>query len=161
MYLEPVYKTYYQSPIGIIEIVCTDKNILSVNFIDDINSYINTYENSCIAYAEECIKQLHEYFAGKRKNFTLDIKLNGTDFQKKVWSALTEIPYGETVSYGKIAEKIGNKKAARAVGNANNRNPISIIVPCHRVIGSDGNLTGYGGGLWRKKWLLEHEKSNR
>lgn len=110
-----------------------------------------------IKHVNECIKQLDEYFSGERKIFHIDVILKGTEFQRKVWNALKDIPYGVTVSYAVIAEKIGNKKAVRAVGNANNKNPMSIIIPCHRVIGSDGSLTGYGGGLWRKKWLLEHE----
>jgi methylated-DNA-[protein]-cysteine S-methyltransferase len=103
------------------------------------------------------VQQLKDYFAGDRKSF--DFKLNpaGTDFQKKVWEALLEIPFGKTMSYQELSVKLGDVKAIRAVAAANGRNPLWIVVPCHRVIGSDGSLTGYAGGLWRKKWLLEHE----
>jgi methylated-DNA-[protein]-cysteine S-methyltransferase len=101
--------------------------------------------------------QLEQYFAGVRRDFDLPLSLAGTPFQREVWHALTEIPYGETVSYGELARRIGNPRGSRAVGRANNRNPVSIVVPCHRVIGADGSLTGYGGGLERKRWLLAHE----
>ncbi len=102
-------------------------------------------------------KQLEEYFAGERREFVLPVRLHGTDFQRRVWSALCAIPYGTTWSYGELAARIGSPKASRAVGLANGRNPVSILVPCHRVIGADGSLTGYGGGLERKRWLLAHE----
>jgi O-6-methylguanine DNA methyltransferase len=102
-------------------------------------------------------EQLDQYFAGARRRFDLPLDLPGTPFQQRVWQALSEIPFGETLSYGQLAARIGKPGAARAVGLANNRNPISIIVPCHRVIGADGSLTGYGGGLDRKRWLLAHE----
>ena len=105
----------------------------------------------------EAVRQLAEYFAGNRRVFDLPLRLNGTEFQQRVWRALTEIPYGETWSYGELAKRIGNPNASRAVGLANGRNPVSIVVPCHRVIGADGSLTGYGGGLQRKQWLLAHE----
>jgi methylated-DNA-[protein]-cysteine S-methyltransferase len=101
--------------------------------------------------------QLEEYFAGTRKSFGFKINPHGTDFQKKVWQALLEIPFGETTSYHKLSVQLGDVKAIRAVASANGKNPLWIVVPCHRVIGSDGSLTGYAGGLWRKKWLLEHE----
>jgi methylated-DNA-[protein]-cysteine S-methyltransferase len=101
--------------------------------------------------------QLDAYFAGERARFDVPLNAVGTDFQRRVWAALLEIPYGETISYGELARRIGNPNASRAVGLANGRNPISIIVPCHRVIGAKGDLTGYGGGLERKVWLLEHE----
>ena len=106
---------------------------------------------------DECEKELNEYFAGKRKVFTVPIKAEGTPFREKVWDALCQVPYGETASYLDIAVAIGNPKAVRAVGGANHNNPISIIIPCHRIIGSDGSLTGYGGGLSAKEWLLDFE----
>jgi len=109
---------------------------------------------------KKAARQFSEYFDGKRKNFDLPLSIRGTDFQMKVWKALQNIPYGKTVGYGEIAAKIGNPKACRAVGMANNRNPIAIIVPCHRVIGHDGSLTGYGGGLELKQHLLELEKNS-
>lgn len=104
--------------------------------------------------------ELREYFAGDRKVFTVPVHLSGTDFQMKVWAALQEIPYGETATYGEIAARIGSPKACRAVGTANHNNPISIVIPCHRVIGASGSLTGYGGGLPAKAYLLEWEKKN-
>jgi len=109
----------------------------------------------------EAARQLEEYFAGTRRDFDLPLHLQGTQFQQRVWRALTEIPYGATWSYGELAKRIGNPNASRAVGLANGRNPISILVPCHRVIGADGSLTGYGGGLQRKQWLLAHERASR
>lgn len=105
----------------------------------------------------ETARQLGEYFAGGRRDFDLPLRLHGTEFQFRVWSMLKEIPYGATWSYGELAKRIDNPNASRAVGLANGRNPISILVPCHRVIGADGSLTGYGGGLERKQWLLAHE----
>lgn len=109
------------------------------------------------AALDEAVRQLREYFEGRRRTFALPLAPVGTPFQQRVWLALRDIPYGRTVSYGVIARSIGNPKGVRAVGLANGRNPISIIVPCHRVIGSDGTLTGYGGGIERKAWLLRHE----
>ncbi len=108
---------------------------------------------------EECVAQLDQYFKGTRKDFSLKLALEGTEFQQQVWRELSNIPYGQTASYLDIARAIGNEQAVRAVGAANGQNPISIIIPCHRVIGSDGKLTGYGGGLWRKEWLLTHERN--
>jgi len=148
------FKTYYRSEIGLIEIAGTEDGIHSVNFVEEKST--STPEiPSCL---KECVRQLDEYFKGKRKEFSLKMKLGGTDFQKKVWRELMRIPFGKTVSYKDIAEAIGKKEATRAVGMANNRNPIGIIIPCHRVIGSDGKLVGYGGGLWRKEWLINHER---
>ena len=106
---------------------------------------------------EEVVTQLDQYFKGKRTDFKFKINPKGTDFQKKVWEELLKIPFGKTASYQEITNKIGDPKAIRAVANANGKNPLWIVVPCHRVIGSDGSLTGYAGGLWRKKWLLDHE----
>lgn len=105
----------------------------------------------------EAVTQLQYYFGGSLKSFTFKLNPAGTDFQKKVWNALLEIPFGKTVSYHELSVKLGDVKAIRAVASANGKNPLWIVVPCHRVIGSDGSLTGYAGGLWRKKWLLEHE----
>jgi methylated-DNA-[protein]-cysteine S-methyltransferase len=105
----------------------------------------------------DTIRQLDEYFSGCRRTFDLPLRLHGTEFQQRVWNVLKEIPYGVTWSYGELAKRIDNPNASRAVGLANGRNPISILVPCHRVIGADGSLTGYGGGLARKQWLLAHE----
>ncbi|MCU0371019.1 MAG: methylated-DNA--[protein]-cysteine S-methyltransferase [Bacteroidales bacterium] len=106
------------------------------------------------------VKQLDEYFSRDRKTFDLPLDLHGTDFQRRVWNELLHIPYGKTVTYKELALKLGDIAAIRAVAAANGANPVSIIIPCHRVIGSDGSLTGYAGGLWRKKWLLEHESTD-
>ncbi|HEY6083038.1 MAG TPA: methylated-DNA--[protein]-cysteine S-methyltransferase, partial [Chitinophagaceae bacterium] len=107
---------------------------------------------------KECIQQLDDYFSGSRTVFELDMEQQGTSFQQKVWAELMNIPFGKTISYIELARRIGNEKSIRAVGTANGSNNICIMVPCHRVIGSNGKLVGYGGGLWRKQWLLEHEQ---
>lgn len=109
------------------------------------------------AELQEAVTQLNEYFDGNRSRFTFLLNPQGTDFQKKVWKALVEIPFGKTTSYQALSTQLGDVKAIRAVASANGKNPLWIVVPCHRVIGTDGSLTGYAGGLWRKKWLLEHE----
>jgi methylated-DNA-[protein]-cysteine S-methyltransferase len=150
-----IYKTFYDSKVGILEIEGTEKAITKVNFSD--KKKIKSDPN-LPPILKKCLKQLDEYFKGKRQNFSLELHLEGTDFQKKVWEQLQRIPYGETASYKDVAVAIGNEKAVRAVGGANGMNNIAIIIPCHRVIGADGNLVGFGGGLWRKVWLLNHEK---
>lgn len=144
---------YIDSPLGLIEIQSDKENIISLGFVKE-----KIYDEKLDSILIEAKKQLIEYFDGERKLFNLPIKLNGTDFQNKVWRGLTQIQYGLTHSYKDVAIGIGNENASRAVGNANNKNKIAIIVPCHRVVGSNGKLVGYEGGLWRKKWLLEHEK---
>lgn len=149
------YKAYYRSPLGVIEIVATERAIKSLYFIEPERRAAAAVDDS--PALAECVRQLDEYFAGELSEFELALDPNGTEFQKAVWQQLTTIPFGKTVSYLDIAKGLGNEKAVRAVGAANGQNPISIIIPCHRVIGSDGSLTGYGGGLWRKEWLLKHE----
>ncbi|HEY2679135.1 MAG TPA: methylated-DNA--[protein]-cysteine S-methyltransferase [Steroidobacteraceae bacterium] len=114
-------------------------------------------QNATLDPFPAAIRQLKEYFAGARRVFDLPLSLQGTDFQRRVWRELTKIPFGETWSYGQLAKRIDNPKGSRAVGLANGRNPIAIVVPCHRVIGADGSLTGFGGGIERKQWLLAHE----
>ena len=148
-----LFKTYYKSPIGAIEISGTKEGIVSVNFVEGRVRSDATIPRVITA----CRKQIDEYFRGKRKKFSLNLLLYGTDFQKSVWQQLLKVPHGKTASYGAIAKSIRSPNAFRAVGNANNKNPLAIVVPCHRIIGSNGNLIGYGGGLWRKLWLLEHE----
>lgn len=137
---------------GFIEIVLTDQAITGVNFVDD--KLQNETDSALMLTAKQ---QLEAYLSGQRKTFDLPLNSQGTEFQKKVWQALMNIPYGQVVSYQTIAEQVGSPKAVRAVGAANGKNPISIIVPCHRVIAKDGKLTGYSGGLARKKWLLAIE----
>ena len=143
---------YYKSPIGWIEIIGSEEAILSLKFIDEPHHEEKT--GPCVGRASV---QVSEYFQGARRTFDLPLVLCGTDFQRSVWRHLAQIPFGQITTYQDIAKAIGKPRAVRAVGAANGRNPISIIVPCHRVIGSDGSLTGYGGEIWRKEWLLKHE----
>ena len=143
---------YHESPIGLIEIGESDAGITSLYFVETQRG-----ELTGSPIITSAVQQLDEYFAGQRTRFDLPLDLQGTDFQKQVWTQLLTVPYGRTVSYQFIADAIGNPKAVRAVGAANGQNPISVIVPCHRIIGSNGQLVGYGGGLWRKEWLLKHE----
>ena len=147
----------YRSEIGPFEIVGTQQGILTISF----NREPAVMDRNLPACMTECLRQLDEYFNGRRRKFSLSLLLKGTDFQKAVWRQLKTIPFGQTASYGDVARAIGRPKAFRAVGNANNKNPIPLIIPCHRVIGSDGKLVGFGGGIWRKQWLLDHEKSLR
>lgn len=145
--------TYYKTPIGTAAIVGDELGIQSVSVLDeDIESSSEIPE-----FAKDCVQQLEEYFAGERVEFNLKLNPQGTDFQQSVWNELLTIPFGKTRTYLEQTKKIGDPKAIRAVASANGKNPIWIIIPCHRVIGSDGSLTGYAGGIWRKKWLLEHE----
>lgn len=154
--IEPMkkFKTYYNSKIGLLEITGTEDAVTGINFTDKKQAM----ERKVPEVLKECRNQLDEYFRGKRTDFTVKLSLEGTDFQKKVWKRLLKIPHGQTVSYREVALDIDNAKGVRAVGGATGRNNISIIVPCHRVIGSGGDLVGFGGGLWRKAWLLNHEK---
>jgi len=145
----------YEFPFGRLKIGYTEKAIRYVLFTDEKGS------GTPSELSELAALQLTEYFAGKRKSFDLPLEAEGTEFRKRVWAALTEIPYGETRSYKDIAEAIGKPRACRAVGGANNKNPISIIIPCHRVIGADGSLVGYGGGLEKKVMLLGLERKHR
>jgi len=144
--------SFYNSPIGTIEVKHSGSGISSLIFVDEVN--IVSKRDSVF---ENCFRQLTEYFEGSRTQFDIELDLQGTEFQKKVWKELLRIEYGRTNTYSDLARGIGNLKSIRAVGKANGSNPLSIIVPCHRVIGSDGSLTGYAGGLWRKQWLLDHE----
>ena len=146
--------TYYKSPIGILEIIGNDEGIQSVLFVDE-GAFEATEITSLVM--KKCIVQLEEYFLGNRKEFALALNIKATKFQEKVWRELLEIPFGKTRSYLQQSKAVGDVKAIRAVGTANGKNPIAIIIPCHRIIGSDGSLTGYAGGIHRKKWLLEHE----
>lgn len=153
--VEKIYTGYYRSPIGLIEIKGNEEGILSLFFIEEMECFDDVNE-----IITKCIHELDEYFKGDRKTFDINLIIKGTEFQNKVWNKLLLIPYGETASYRDIAIQIDNVKAVRAVGSANGKNAISIIIPCHRVIGANGTLTGYAGGVWRKDWLLEHEKAN-
>ena len=145
--------TYYKTPIGTAKIVGDANGIQAISVIDDA---IETSEKTPLCL-QDCVTQLQEYFAGTRTEFNLKLNPQGTAFQQKVWSELLNISFNKSSTYLKQTKKIGDPKAIRAVASANGKNPIWIIIPCHRVIGSDGSLTGYAGGIWRKKWLLEHE----
>lgn len=152
------YKVDYESPIGVIEIAGTHEAIYSILFSEKTEG-VNVFHAETPPVLVECYNQLDEYFKGYRHEFTFPYQLEGTSFQKTVWNALNKIPYSKTWTYKEIALSIENEKAVRAVGSANGKNKLSIVIPCHRVIGSNGTLTGYAGGLWRKEWLLQHEKS--
>lgn len=149
---ESLATSYMDTPVGLLEVRCTEGGLRSVNFIDE-----KQFEENSNKYNELTINQLTEYFEGKRKDFDLPFDLEGTDFQKRVWAELLKIPFGKTRSYMDQARALGDAKAIRAVASANGQNKIAIIIPCHRVIGSDGSLTGFAGGLHRKKWLLDFE----
>ena len=144
---------YIKLPLGVTKIIGDENGITTISVLD------GDYEVS-VTIPEvlmETVTQLYEYFEGKRVTFTFKMNPKGTEFQQKVWQSLLEIPFGKTVSYLDLSKKLGDIKAIRAVASANGKNPLWIVVPCHRVIGTNGSLTGYAGGLWRKKWLLEHE----
>ncbi|WP_115814871.1 methylated-DNA--[protein]-cysteine S-methyltransferase [Flavobacterium aquicola] len=143
---------YIKTPLGITTIIGDENGIavISVSNEGEISKEIPEI-------LQNAVSQLTDYFEGKRTSFDFKLNPKGTDFQQKVWKELLEIPYGKTLSYMDLSKKLGDIKAIRAVASANGKNPLWIVVPCHRVIGTDGSLTGYAGGLWRKKWLLEHE----
>ncbi len=154
-----MHKAYYQTPLGYAEITASDQAVFGVRLVDGLPKKTEKTSGAASAVLKQCISELDEYFSGGRKKFTVKLERNGTDFQKKVWRALEKISYGGTASYADIAEAVGSPKAVRAVGLANSKNPHWVIVPCHRVIGKNKKLVGYAGGLVRKKWLLDHEKS--
>lgn len=144
---------YYRSPIGITRIIAEDGFITSVSARDEDHEVLPVDD----PLLNEAIQQLDEYFAGRRKEFDLPLKQKGSDFQQEVWQQLCTIPFGKTISYGQQSRILNNPLGIRAIAATNGKNHLWIIVPCHRVIGSDGSLTGYAGGLWRKRWLLDHE----
>ena len=144
---------YIKTPLGTAEII-GDVNGVSAISILDVETEIS---NEIPDFLELSVKELNEYFDFKRTAFSFKLQPQGTAFQQKVWQELINIPFGKTVSYMDLSKKLGDIKAIRAVASANGKNPLWIVIPCHRVIGNDGSLTGYAGGLWRKKWLLEHE----
>ncbi len=149
-----IYFVRFKSPIGLIEIISTKHAIHALYFM----SSAKHQSEHVPAILVECLVQLEEYFSGRRKEFTINTEQSGTDFQKLVWKKISSIPFGKTVSYLEVARQVGDEKSVRAVGNANGKNKIPIIIPCHRVIGVNESLVGYAGGLWRKQWLLDHEK---
>lgn len=145
-----LYKGSLDSPVGPLTVSADDEAIVSIEFG-------SSNHNSSNALVHLCIKELQEYFEGKEKAFTVPYKLTGTDFQNKVWQALSDIPYGQSISYSALAINLGDIKCIRAAGTANGKNKLPIIIPCHRVIGKDGSLVGFSGGIEKKKWLLRHE----
>ena len=143
---------FINSPLGITKIVGDENGISVISVLSE-----GEVSKSIPKELKVAVAQLKEYFDGKRRDFDFKLNPKGTDFQQKVWQELLNIPYGKTMSYLELSKKLGDVKAIRAVASANGKNPLWIVIPCHRVIGTDGSLTGYAGGLWRKKWLLEHE----
>ncbi len=143
---------YFVTPIGMAKISGDENGIAAISILQN-----GELSSAIPEILQESITQINEYFDGKRSNFDIKINPKGTEFQRKIWNELLQIPFGRTMSYLDLSKKLGDVKAIRAVASANGKNPLWIVIPCHRVIGSDGSLTGYAGGLWRKKWLLEHE----
>lgn len=148
-----LFTSYHSSPLGVLKIQCSDEHLKSVLFTDDEQPA----PGGDHPILRECSRQLGSYFNGTLKAFHLPLGQEGTGFQQKVWNLLEAIPFGKTISYQDLSKQYGDVKAIRAIASANGRNNLSIIIPCHRVIGTNRSLTGYAGGLWRKKWLLDHE----
>ncbi len=145
-------KAYYNSPLGFLEITGNDDGIQTIKFVED--ELTSDFKSHVI---QNCIQQLDEYFNDQRTEFSIKLNPQGTDFQKEVWKQLVKIPFGITVSYLHVAKSLGDRNKTRVVGNANGKNPVPIIIPCHRVIGANGKLVGYAGGIHRKEWLLKFE----
>ncbi len=148
------FTSYYKSPVGYLRITGAEEGVTHLDFTD-LKSAPHSNVHPCL---RACLKQLDDYFAGKLTKFDLSLRPQGTEFQRAVWNELLRIKYGKTTTYLGVARALGKEKALRAVGAANGQNPIPIIIPCHRVIGSNGALIGFGGGIWRKEFLLRHEK---
>lgn len=155
-----LYRKNIDSPVGQLGLVATATSLVAVLWPEERDGRVSfdvepaAGSNDVLVDTEQ---QLGEYFAGERRMFDIPLELRGTEFQQQVWQALAAIPYGETSTYGKQAAEIGRPRAIRAVGSANGRNPLSIVLPCHRIVGADGKLTGFAGGLETKRWLLDHE----
>jgi len=149
--------TYYQSPVGLIRISGNENYISEIHFVDNIEKPAADRKKQVPPMVIQCVEELIQYFHGQRRSFDLPISQIGSTFQQKVWNELSGIPFGKTISYLELSRRLGDSKAIRAAAAANGRNNVAIIVPCHRVIGSNNKLVGYAGGLWRKKWLLDHE----
>ena len=154
--MESKQTTYYKTPIGTAKITGNSNGISAITVVDEAIETSTTIPT----ILQDCVTQLDEYFNGKRTIFDLKLNPKGTEFQQKVWDSLQNVPFGKTHSYLEQTKILGDVKAIRAVASANGKNPIWIVIPCHRIIGSDGSLTGYAGGIWRKKWLLNHESNS-
>ncbi|HEY4111766.1 methylated-DNA--[protein]-cysteine S-methyltransferase [Puia sp.] len=157
-----ITSTYYQSPLGLLRIGGTDTYINEISFVDHLDESDYQRERAGLhgpvtPMVIQCIEQLIQYFQGQRRIFEFPVYQDGSPFQQRVWNELMAIPFGKTISYLELSRRLGDTKAIRAAAFANGRNNIAIVVPCHRVIGSKRDLVGYAGGLWRKKWLLDHE----
>ena len=152
------FHSYMETPVGWLKIEGNEQAISVVSFLDEVPDLTDSVENEVTELAK---KQLVEYFARQRQTFDFPMSPQGTDFQKRVWVALQAIGFGSSLSYLDLSKKLGDVKAIRAVGRANGANPIAIVVPCHRIIGHNGDLTGYAGGLWRKKWLIDFESGQQ
>ncbi|TDX01748.1 methylated-DNA--[protein]-cysteine S-methyltransferase [Dinghuibacter silviterrae] len=148
------YVAYYHSPVGILRLGGTEHYISEIYYLDALPPDARVHLNPLL---QNCQEQLMEYFQGLRRTFDLPVHQEGSEFQQRVWGELMGIPYGRTITYMDLAKRVGDPKAVRAVGTTNGKNKIAIVLPCHRVIGARNDLVGYGGGLWRKRWLLEHE----
>ena len=154
--MDNLYYTYYQSPVGLLKIGGTDHYIAELSFVDNKNQ-VTHGEPGISEVMHQCTEELIEFFNGKRRSFDIPAYQEGTAFQQRVWGELLNIPFGKTISYLELAKRLGDIKVVRAAASTSGKNKIAIIIPCHRIIGSDKSLVGYGGGLWRKKWLLQHE----
>lgn len=148
---------YIKTPLGIAKILGDEDGIAEISVLDEDAESLALLGHQTPETLLDAAQQLEQYYNGTRKSFNLKLNPQGTDFQKRVWNELLNIPFGKTRTYLEQTKKLGDPKAIRAVASANGKNPLWIVIPCHRVIGSDGSLTGYAGGIWRKKWLLEHE----
>jgi methylated-DNA-[protein]-cysteine S-methyltransferase len=154
--MQNLYYTYYQSPVGLLKIGGTDNYISELSFVDN-KEQVTHGEPGISEIMHQCTEELIEFFNGKRRSFDIPVYQEGTAFQQRVWGELLNIPFGKTISYLELAKHLGDIKIIRAAASTSGKNKIAIVIPCHRVIGSDKSLVGYGGGLWRKKWLLQHE----
>lgn len=157
---ESIVYNYYNSPIGVLELASNGEQLLSVSYLETNKASKTTQASTESILFKNTKEQLNAYFNSELKVFQLPLNMSGSSFQKKVWQQLTSIPFGKTISYLTLSKQIGNVKAIRAAASANGKNPYCIVIPCHRVIGTNGSLTGYSGDIWRKKWLLEHEAKN-
>jgi methylated-DNA-[protein]-cysteine S-methyltransferase len=156
--METTVKYFYMdSPLGELQLCASEETLLSMLFVETKANTIQKKSVEMNPLIKKAKEELDLFFEGKLKEFTIPLSFNGSDFQNRVWKELTRIPFGDTISYLTLAKRLGDEKCIRAAASANGKNPFAIIVPCHRVIGSNGSLTGYGGDLWRKQWLLEHE----
>jgi methylated-DNA-[protein]-cysteine S-methyltransferase len=153
--MDTISYTYYKSPLGLLKIGGTDQYITEITFVENEDDVVPA--NQPTEILNHCVEQLIQYFNGNRRSFELPVHQSGTEFQEKVWGELLNINFGKTINYMDLAKRLGNPKSIRAAASTNGKNQICIIVPCHRVIGTNMTLVGYAGGLWRKKWLLEHE----